>query len=68
MEVVSGVVDHDGVASIVASRSATTDGGSLGEDVDEFAFALVAPLRAEDEGGGHVETGSRGRTRRSGKG
>lgn len=39
---------HDnGVAGIVATRTAGADVMFGGEDVDEFAFAFIAPLRAE---------------------
>lgn len=55
MEVIGGVVNHDGVTSIIASSCTAAESGALGEDVDKFAFAFVAPLRAEDKSSGHVE-------------
>jgi hypothetical protein len=54
VEVVCGIIDNDGVACIIASRSTATEGGALGEDVDKFPFAFIAPLGAKDEGGRHI--------------
>lgn len=42
--------DEDGVAGVVAARVAHDDVGRLGEHVDDFAFALVAPLSADQNG------------------
>ena len=50
-------VDDDGMAGVMAAGVAGHDMVALGEDVDDFAFAFVAPLGAEDDGGllsGHV--------------
>ena len=55
VEVVGGAVNHYCVTSIIASSSTAAESGALGEDVDKFALAFVAPLRAEDKSSGHVE-------------
>src|SRR5579862_2515018 len=44
-------IDNDGVAGIVASGIAGYDGKVLREHVDNFAFALIAPLGANDDRG-----------------
>ena len=44
-------VDDDGVAGIVSAGIARHDGEVLGKDVDDFAFALIAPLGAYDDRG-----------------
>ena len=41
--------DEDRVAGVVAALIARHDVEALGEQIDDFAFALVAPLRAEDD-------------------
>ena len=43
----------DGVARVRAALIAADEFGALGEQVDDLALALVAPLRADDHGGGH---------------
>lgn len=53
VEVVGDTIGNDGVASIVAALGATAERGLGAEDVDELALALVTPLRATDDGGGH---------------
>ena len=53
MEVVGHVADDDGMAGVIAAGGAAAEVGACGEDVDKLAFALVAPLRAEDERDGH---------------
>ena len=40
--------DKDGVAGVVAALIARHDVEALGKQVDHFAFAFVAPLRAEN--------------------
>ena len=42
------VLDNDGVACVVATCAARTDVRIRSKDVDELAFAFVAPLGAED--------------------
>jgi hypothetical protein len=49
------VADDDRVAGVRAALVAADDVGVLGEQVDDLALALVAPLRAHDDCGGHVE-------------
>ena len=55
VEVVGGLAYNDGVTSIVTSSGAAAEGRSLREDIDEFAFTFVTPLRAKNEGGWHIE-------------
>jgi hypothetical protein len=38
--------DKNGVPGVVAALGADNNVGLLGEDIDDFAFALVAPLGA----------------------
>lgn len=45
-----GHVRDDRVSGVVPARAARTDVERGGEDVDELALALVAPLRAEHDG------------------
>lgn len=54
MEVIRDVVGDNGVPRVVAAGRAADHAGGVGEDVDKFAFAFVAPLGAEDEGDWHV--------------
>src|SRR5580698_898402 len=44
-------VDDDGVAGIVAASIAGNDGEILRQNVDDLAFAFVAPLGADNYGG-----------------
>ena len=37
----------DGVAGVIAALAADDDVRFSGEDVDDFAFAFIAPLRAD---------------------
>jgi hypothetical protein len=46
-------VADDRVARVRAALVAADEFGALGEQVDDLALALVAPLRADDHGGGH---------------
>ena len=46
-------VADDRVARVRAALVAADEVGALGEQVDDLALALVAPLRADDHGGGH---------------
>lgn len=55
VEVVGDPVDDDGVAGIVPSGSSTHHRRRGGQDIDQLAFAFVAPLRAQDECDGHLE-------------
>ena len=54
-------VDDDGVPRVRATLVAADEVGLLGEQVDDLALPLVAPLRADDHGRGHVR---HSRTRR----
>ena len=38
---------NDGVPGVVAALTADDDVGVPGKDVDDFAFAFIAPLRAD---------------------
>ena len=38
---------NDGVAGVISALAANDDVRRAGEDVDDFAFAFVAPLRAD---------------------
>src|SRR5207248_6011024 len=49
------VTDDDRVAGVRAALIAADDVGVLGEQVDDLALPLVAPLRAHDDSGGHVD-------------
>ena len=53
--------DLDRVAGVVAALGADDDIGLLGEDVDDLAFAFIAPLGA-DENGVHGKLRWRART------
>ena len=44
---------HDGVPGVVAALGADDDTGLIGEKVDDFAFAFVAPLGADKNRVGH---------------
>ena len=49
--------DDDGMAGVVAAGVAGDDVEALGQDVDDFAFALIAPLGTKNHRGsalGHV--------------
>ena len=50
---VSSPTTH-GVPGVVAALVAGDDGERLGEQVDDLALALVAPLGADDDGGGRL--------------
>jgi hypothetical protein len=50
VEVVGDAVRDDGVSGIVAALGAAAQLGVVGEDIDELAFAFVAPLGAEYNG------------------
>lgn len=54
VEVVGDAIGDDGVAGVVAALGAAAQLRVVGEDVDEFAFAFVAPLGAEHDGDGHL--------------
>ena len=47
-------VDDDRVPCVRPTLVAADEVGVLGEQVDDLALALVAPLRADDHGGRHV--------------
>ncbi len=44
----------DGMTGVVAALGADDDIGVLGQKIDDFAFAFVAPLSADEDGIGHV--------------
>lgn len=46
VEIVRDAVRDNGVARVVAALGATAELLVVGEDVDEFAFAFIAPLGA----------------------
>ena len=48
------VTDDDGVAGVRAALVAADEIGVLRKQVDDLSLALVAPLRADDDGRGHV--------------
>ena len=52
-QLVGLVAEHERVAGVVASLVAGDDVGPLGEQVDDLALALVAPLGADDHRAGH---------------
>lgn len=66
MKVVGGLVNNNCVASIVTPRGAAAESGSLREDIDELAFAFVAPLGAEYKRGRHTRGGYRAEEREFG--
>ena len=41
-------IDHEGVAGVVSALMPNDEIGLAGEEIDNFAFPLVAPLRADD--------------------
>ena len=43
----------DGVSSVVAALTAYDDLSVVGEEIDDFSFAFVAPLGADENGIGH---------------
>ncbi len=49
MELISGLADNDGVAGVVTSCGAATEGGALSKDVDKLALALVTGRREGNE-------------------
>ena len=51
MEIVRDAVSDDGVAGVVASLGTRAQRGLRTEDVNEFAFAFIAPLGSENDGG-----------------
>ena len=53
LQLVRLAVGHDRVAGVRAAVVAADEVGVLGEQVDDLALAFVAPLRADDDGGGH---------------
>ena len=53
-DLVGLVLDDDRVARVRATLVTADEVGLLGEQVDDLALALVAPLRADDDGRGHV--------------
>ena len=48
MEDVFRFAEDDGVAGVVAALGADDDIGVLSEEIDDFAFAFVAPLSADE--------------------
>ena len=61
---VSPVAD-DRVAGVVAALEADDDVGVLGEQVDDLALALIAPLGADDHDAWHVRVSVGGGRRRA---
>jgi len=55
VEGVLGLVNNDGVAGVGASVESSADVVVLGQDVDELALALVAPLGTEDDAEARLE-------------
>ena len=49
-------VADDGMAGIGASVIANDDVVLIGEEIDDFAFGLVAPLQADDTSAGHCRS------------
>ena len=47
--------DENRVAGVVSALIARDDIEAFGEEIDDFAFALVAPLRAEDDYVSHFD-------------
>src|SRR5262249_47320723 len=56
-------VNHQRMAGIMAALKTDHDVGLLGEPIDDLAFALVAPLRANHDDICHEEASSNGRSR-----
>ena len=48
--------DDDGVPGVVTTLVAHDVGVFAGQQVDDFGFALIAPLGSNDDGDGHGET------------
>ena len=55
------LADLHGVPGVVAALVARDDGERLGQQVDDLALALVAPLGADDDGRGRCGRAHRGR-------
>ena len=55
-QLVGLVADHERVAGVVPALVAGDDVGALGEEVDDLALALVAPLRPDDDRERHRAT------------
>ena len=53
-EFVGFAVADDGVTGIGAAVVADDQVVLFGEEIDDFAFSLVAPLQADDTGAGHA--------------
>src|SRR5271157_944579 len=54
MELEDLLAQNDGVAGVVAALIANDRRDVLGQSVGRLAFALVAPLQADNYGGGHL--------------
>ena len=52
-QLVGLLADHQRVPGVVAALVAGDHVGPLGQQVDDLALALVAPLRADDDGQRH---------------
>ncbi len=50
MEDVFGSADDDGVAGVVSALGTHDDVGVFCEEIDDFAFAFIAPLGADKNG------------------
>ena len=48
------LAEHDGVAGVVAALVSDDGRDVLGQSVGRLPLALVAPLKADDHGGGHL--------------
>ncbi len=59
-ELVGLVADHQRVAGVVAALEAHHDVGAAGQPIDDFALALVAPLRADHRDVRHHTTSNEG--------
>ena len=56
MEGVLLAVDDHRVPGVVSTLVADDERVLLGEQVDDFGFALIAPLGSDDDGDGHARS------------
>ncbi|MEY5013755.1 MAG: hypothetical protein RIS92_113 [Verrucomicrobiota bacterium] len=55
---VFGSSDDDRVTGVIAALGANDDVGVFGEEIDDFAFAFITPLGADENGVCHRENGN----------